>query len=257
MEPNTLSLLCPLLEYDTAREAVIDPEDLASEPLGTDMLIISFFPEALRKLLAEGRIRTARVLPGENDIVLYAFTDEPRVLITPGLIGCPACAGTLDQLWGMGIRRVMFCGGGGVLDPSIGVGELLLVDGAIRDEGFSYHYLAPSRTVKADEAVNAIIADYLGARGIPYRKGLVWTTDALFRETKTRVAMRREEGALLVEMEQAGCLAVAQYRGLRYGAIIYGGDDVSGSVWDRRDWRSKNGIRYDLVLLCKELVSHL
>ena len=34
----------------------------------------------------------------------------------------------------------MFCGGGGVLDKKIEVGQLLVVDGAIRDEGCSYHY---------------------------------------------------------------------------------------------------------------------
>ena len=31
-------------------------------------------------------------------------------------------------------------------------------------------------------------------------------------------------------MEQAGLIAVSQFRGIDYGAIIYGGDDVSGIV---------------------------
>ena len=58
-----------------------------------------------------------------------------------------------------------------------------------------------------------------------------------------------------MEMEQAGCIAVAQFRGFDYGALIYGGDDVSQEEWSARDWRSRNGIRYDLVMLCKKLVS--
>ena len=44
-------------------------------------------------------------------------------------------------------------GGGGVLDRNIEVGQLLLVDGAIRDEGFSYHYMPPSRVICTDPAL--------------------------------------------------------------------------------------------------------
>lgn len=65
----------------------------------------------------------------------------------------------------------------------------------------------------------------------------------------------KDEGAKIVEMEQAGCIAVAQYRGFDYGALIYGGDDVSQDEWNNRAWRSREGIRYDLVMLCRKLVS--
>jgi hypothetical protein len=55
-------------------------------------------------------------------------------------------------------------------------------------------------------------------------------------------------------LKQAGCLAVSQFRGFEYGALIYGGDDVSQDEWNGRSWRSREGIRYDLVTLCRELV---
>ena len=40
-------------------------------------------------------------------------------------------------------------------------------------------------------------------------------------------------------------------------ALIYGGDDVSQEAWDNRGWCSREGIRYDLVTLCKKLVEVL
>ena len=92
------------------------------------------------------------------------------------------------------------------------------------------------------------------ANSIPYIRGLTWTTDAIFRETVDKIAQRKEEGAKIVEMEQAGCIAVSQFRGFEYGALIYGGDDVSQDEWSNRSWRSREGIRYDLVMLCKKLV---
>ncbi len=68
------------------------------------------------------------------------------------------------------------------------------------------------------------------------------------------VEKRKAEGAKIVEMEQAGCIAIAQYRHFDYGAIIYGGDDVSQAEWNTRSWDKRKGIRYNLVMLCRELV---
>ena len=245
--------LYPILEFDPCRAAKISPK---AEPTLGERLVICFFPEVIEALLSERKIFLDRVLPGENPVSVYRFADS-EVQLVLGAIGCPACGGNLDMMNGMGVRKVMFCGGGGVLDRNIEVGQLLLVDGAIRDEGFSYHYLPPSRVAHANPDVNAKIASYLDAQEISYLRGLTWTTDAIFRETPDRIARRREEGAKIVEMEQAGCLAVAQFRGFDYGALIYGGDDVSQDEWSNRNWRSRKGIRYDLVTLCLRLVELL
>ena len=144
-----------------------------------------------------------------------------------------------------------------MLDKTIEVGRLLLVDGAIRDEGFSYHYFAPSRVIYNRPEDTEKIARYLDAHDIPYLRGLTWTTDAIFRETADRIALRRAEGAKMVEMEQAGCIAVARFRNFSYAALIYGGDDLTGQEWSSRSWRSRKGIRYDLVALCKKLADEL
>ncbi len=247
----------PVLEFDDAKEAMINPENYPGEPFSGDCLVITFFREVVDQLFLDHQLKVERIIPGEVPLCVYRFTDNPEVLLMVGEIGCPACAGNLDLLQGIGIRKVMFCGGGGVLDSSIEPGKIMLVDGAIRDEGFSYHYVEPSRIIYTDSAVTDQIAAYLQANGVSYFRGITWTTDALFRETKAMVEKRRAEGAQIVEMEQAGCIAVAQARGIKYGAFIYGGDDVSKEEWDNRDWRSHNGIRYDLVMLCKEIVKKL
>lgn len=148
----------------------------------------------------------------------------------------------------------MFCGGGGVLDKEITVGKFIVVDGAIRDEGMSYHYVKPSRIIKSNQYAKEKICNYLDKNDIKYLTGLTWTTDAFFRETIDKIKLRKEEGAIIVEMEQAGLIAVSQFRGIDYGAIIYGGDDVSGIVWDNRSWHSRSDIRRSLVLICKEIV---
>lgn len=247
--------LYPILEFDTDKNAIISPELLQKEYgiLPYNKLIITFFKDALNKLLEEEAIKPYLSIKGENELILYKYVDCD-VLIMHGMIGCPATAGFLDELTGIGINKIIFCGGGGVLDKTIEVGKLMIVEGAIRDEGFSYHYVKPSRIIYSQQAVQDKIAKYLDENKIPYFKGITWTTDAFFRETKEKIQLRKEEGAKIVEMEQSGCIAVAQFRNVDYGAIIYAGDDVSQSEWDKRDWRNRNGIRYYLLNVCKDIV---
>lgn len=217
-------------------------------------MVITFFPEVIDKLLLSGQIHKCDIIHGENPVTVYRFTNNPDVLLTLGQVGCPACGGNLDLFHAMGISKVMFCGGGGVLDKNIDVGQILVVDGAIRDEGFSYQYIPASRVIYTNLAVTEKIISYLDIQEVSYLRGLVWTTDAMFRETSDRIELRKKEGAKIVEMEQAGCIAVSQFRKFAYGALIYSGDDLSGEDWDGRKWRSREGVRYDLVRLCSELV---
>lgn len=243
----------PILEFDDSKTAKINPSTFVDRLFETDKHIITFFPEVIDKLVSEDKIVLERTIAGENPLQVYRFLDD-NVLISLGQVGCPACGGNLDLFNAMGNTKVMFCGGGGVLDKNIDVGQILLVDGAIRDEGFSYHYIEPSRYIYTKPETTEKIAKYLEDNSVSYLRGLTWTTDAIFRETADKIAARKAEGAKIVEMEQAGCIAVSKFRGFDYGALIYGGDDVSQDEWSNRGWRSREGIRYDLVMLCKELV---
>lgn len=244
----------PVLELDENPTAKLEPTNFVKDKFSTNKLVITFFPEVVDKLARNKQITEEQRISGENPFMVYRFTEQPDVLLTLGQVGCPACAGNLDVFHAMGITKVMFCGGGGVLDGNIKVGQILVVDGAIRDEGFSYQYIAPSRVIYTDPKITGKIRKYLDQNNIPYLCGLTWTTDAIFRETADRISRRKEEGAKIVEMEQAGCIAVAQFRGFDYGALIYGGDDLSGEEWSGRDWNSREGIRHDLVMLCRKLV---
>ena len=84
-----------------------------------------------------------------------------------------------------------------------------------------------------------VIASVLREHGVTYRIGKTWTTDAFYRETRTRVAKRKAEGCLTVEMECAAFLAVSRFRSVAFGQILATGDDVSGAEWDPRDWNSQ------------------
>ncbi len=82
--------------------------------------------------------------------------------------------------------------------------------------------------------------------------GKTWTTDAPYRETPDKMALRRSEGCLTVEMETAAFCAVAQFRDVTFGQILYGGDDLTGDQWDPRDWHVLASTREKLFWLAAE-----
>ena len=103
----------------------------------------------------------------------------------------------------------------------------------------------------------AVIDEVLSEAGVPHDRGLTWTTDAFFRETRGKVARRREQGCITVEMEASAMFACAAFRGATYGQLLYAGDDVSAQEWDHRHWAHQTSAREHLLDLALEAVVRL
>lgn len=88
----------------------------------------------------------------------------------------------------------------------------VVIDRAIRDEGTSYHYAAPSEFAEADLRLVAKVTKALSDAGLPALVGPSWTTDAPFRETAEAIEAARAKGILAVEMEAAALYTFARAR---------------------------------------------
>ena len=248
----------PLLEYDPS-PGVIEPQ------LGTDGVtlperaVVCFFNAQVEQLASEGRVSKVtevRSEMGVHPIYLLSFGGQDLALFHPG-VGAPLASGLLEEVIARGCRKFVVCGACGVLDREVAVGHLLVLVDALRDEGTSYHYLPPGRTVAASpEAVEAI-SRVLEEKSIPFLQTRAWTTDAFYRETHAKVVLRREEGCLCVEMEAAALFAVARFRGVTLGQFLYAGDDVSGEAWDTREWTSRRDLREEMIWLAAEACTRL
>lgn len=151
-------------------------------------------------------------------------------------LGASAAVQLLDRLIGHGVRSIISAGSCGALVP-LPENAFLVPTRALRDEGTSYHYLAPSRYVEIPEDARDIITDVLTAHGLKYAECITWTTDGFFRETAGMVAHRREEGCAVVEMECAALAACAQFRGALFGQLLYTADSLADARnYDQRDW---------------------
>ncbi len=242
----------PILEFDPAPDAAINPHlERVDMP---EHCVVCFFQDVITHLV---ETHHARVLSHQRSEIglhpLYEidFKGERLAFFHPG-VGAPLAAGLLEEVIARGGRKFIACGGAGVLDREIAVGHVILPLSAIRDEGTSYHYLPPGREVSASAEGVAALEKTLQAHNVEYLTGKTWTTDALYRETKSKVERRRAEGCLTVEMEAASFFAVAQFRGVTFAQLLYGGDDVTGEAWDSRDWTQQATVREKLFWLAAE-----
>jgi len=245
----------PILEFDEDRNAIINPSNTKKKINISEYCVITFFKDAIKQYLDEGSLKEISILKSETlDIPVYeTILNGKNICLVQGFVGAPGSAGLLEELVALGISKFIVCGGAGVLRKDLTVGHLIIPTSAIRDEGTSYHYVKPSREIKADGAAINLIEDELTKLNIEYIKGKTWTTDAFYRETKNKVAQRVSEGCLCVEMEASAFMAVAQFRGATLGQILYGGDDVSGDEWDSRGWHTREDIRRNLVDISLEI----
>lgn len=241
--PQQTPLSFPILEFDEDRGAVIEPQALLPQGRLPTRAIACFFQDVIERVcLANGanELHRLKAEHGTQPIYQLDHSGERLAVFHPG-VGGPLAAGWLEEVIAMGVRKVVACGGAGTLIPELTVGHAIVPTAAVRDEGTSYHYLPPGREVDVDPDVVICLEAVLREHDTPYVLGKTWTTDAIYRETRARVGRRRDEGCIAVEMEAASLLAVARFRRVELGYLLYAGDSLAGEEWDHRGWQQHSG----------------
>ena len=247
-------MIYPILEFDPTPEAFIEPSKIIQPRDFPENCVICFFREVIGKVVAHQQAKILIENPwedGPHPVYEISHQGQRLAVYQPG-VGAALSAALLEEVIACGCRKFIACGGAGALQKDIAVGNLIVVSGAIRDEGVSYHYLPPSREVTSNILGVNVLVETLKKYGIPHQIGKTWTTDAPYRETSGKIVKRKKEGCLVVDMEAAGMMAVAQFRQVVYGQILYAGDDLSSVEWDNRGWQSRVDIRESLFWLCAD-----
>jgi uridine phosphorylase len=247
----------PLFEFDPERDAMINPS-IHRAPLGfPHRAVMCWFGDVVSQR-TNGLTPVAHVPfeHGDHPICVIEHEGEQIALVSPG-VGAPAAVSSMEVLIALGATSVIGCGGAGIIRPGFDVGHVLVPTGAVRDEGTSYHYAPPEAAVKPHPRALAAIDAVLDEGGVPHERGMTWTTDAFFRETRAKVARRRAQGCITVEMEASAMFAAAAFRGIVYGQLLYAGDDVSAQEWDHRHWEKQQGARDRLLDLALATVLRL
>jgi hypothetical protein len=233
----------PLLEFDPDPVGMFDPEGPTPDGHVPHCAVACHFVDLVSAAQREAEV--VMPLPSGLPLLRIKRKDGWAGLFYPGQ-GAPLAAASLERVIAAGCSNVVACGDAGTLTGRPR-GDLVIVSEALRDEGTSYHYLPPGRVIRAADADVAALAAAADAVNWHHTVGKTWTTDGLFRETRGKIERRRNEGCLVVEMETAALMAVAAFRGVRFGQYLYVGDDVSGEKWQERDRLGAATLRQRLV----------
>lgn len=226
-----------LEEFDPNKHAVIDPDMVHDRIPGFPRTIISIFSRHLFNRLIDflggEQIDSYNDVDGEWPVYRVSYRDKQFAFVK-ARGGAPACAGSFEDVLAMGGERIILLGNCGVLDKSIEDCSIIIPRMAIRDEVTSYHYAPPSDTIEVNKKYVPEFKSVCDEFGYPYIEGTTWTTDAFYRETPGKIARRKSQGAICVEMECAAVQAMCDFRGVDFFQFLYAGDNLDYSSWDPR-----------------------
>lgn len=146
-------------------------------------------------------------------------------------IGAPVVAVMVEELVALGAREFISIGTAGSLRKELKIGDPVICNRAIRDEGTSYHYLPSSKYAYASEGMLERMERSARCLRERYTVATSWTTDAPYRETGTEVMAFRKEGVATVDMEASALFAVGQYCDVETGAMFAISDSLADLEW--------------------------
>jgi len=220
------------LDKDVAHsdEAVIEPRCSKLDPRIHDpVILVPVWP--LSETVARS-YRARRSVRPFFPARIYTVKQKKRRLTLAGpCMGAPAAVFVLERLWACGARRVVMLGFCGSISQELKIGDLVVPDWGIIEEGTSQHYVTGAKRSAPTKRALAALESALAEAGRSYHLGPVWTTDAVFRETRAKVRSMAQQGALAVEMETSALFTVARFRGMELAALLVVSDELRERGW--------------------------
>ena len=152
-----------LTEDDLGEPGVFEATTLHSPLAIPRCAVLCFFNELLDRLALEGELEpiyTLRSEVGRNPVYQFQTDLGAVVVVHPGL-GAPMAAGFTEEIAALGVTTFVACGGAGALVDHLALGHVMVVDSAVRDEGTSFHYVAPDRIIEAQPLGVAVLKSVL------------------------------------------------------------------------------------------------
>lgn len=202
--------------------------------------------------------KTTKVKGFDGEMYLLDETNGKVAVIDKFGIGAPVVATLLEELIAFGVKKFISIGTAGTLQKNIAIGDLMVCEKAIRDEGTSHHYLKPSKYAYASKDMTNKIKNSLDKFKQKYFVGTSWTIDAPYRETVAEVTQYQKEEVATVEMEASALFAVAQYRNVQLGAIFTISDSLAELEWQPKfhSKKTKKGLEVLYKVAVDVLLNH-
>jgi len=221
--------------FDGRTAAIINPDIYSTGVKACDTVVLTFSHRIIDRAAQLPDVRLLvrhECLNFEQPIYIkhHQGHDIGFLMLT---IGAPAAVIALEEgAMITGAHRFVMFGSCGCLDQTIADGTIIVPDRAWRDEGTSYLYAPACDWIDIPKA--PAVAGFMSEHGVPVVQGATWTTDAIYRETRGTMALRKASGCIAADMEVAALQAACRWRGYSYYPFMYGADQLDSSLWDKR-----------------------
>ena len=216
---------------DLDNESIVPPHGARKgHELGSVAVMVSCKPDLK---LIKSKIANTEVSPFFTSSLM--IIEEGRACITGPFIGAPYAAMLLESLIAKGVDKIIFIGWCGSMTDKLNIGDIILPYKTIVDEGTSANYKILDKKTPVsipDLKLMDKLSRHLRSSGNDFKKTTIWTTDAIYRETKKKIAYYKELGAHAVEMECSALFSVAQFRKVSIAGVLVVSDSVASKDWD-------------------------
>jgi len=212
-------------------DAVIQPRRGKNDP--------ALGPDALMVVISQDLARLSKLNPmdafDQGFFKIFRMKDKTSgtLSLAGPFLGAPQAAMVMEKIIALGAKRICVFGWCGSLQPDLNIGDLVIPLHALAEEGTSKHYPIGKRKPGTDRELSRILEQAIDHAGLPFRKGTVWTTDAPYRETASKVTTYREKGVLAVEMEMSALMTLAAYRSVKLSGLLVVSDELFDLKWHR------------------------
>ena len=174
--------------------------------------------------LAQQLLETPKMLNHNRGLWGYSgvAADGELLTIQSTGMGGPSAAIVVEELIELGARRLLRVGTCGALDGGLQLGQLLIVDGVLAEDGAS-RALGASGTLRPDPDLRAALSAAARDAG----SGLVVSADLFYDPDSGRAGRWAAAGAVAVEMEAATLFAVAHRRRAAAACLLAVSDIVA------------------------------
>ena len=145
--------------------------------------------------------------------------------------GAPYFAVLVEQLIACGAQIILFSGAMGAFQAELQIGDFVIPTRALIGEGTSPYYSTCRDSPQPDPKIVTALDTACSRVQVTPHHGVIWSTDAVYREMRSQVESLQQQGVLGVDMETSALFTLARHHRIKAGCIHRVSDSLATLQW--------------------------
>lgn len=178
--------------------------------------------------------------------IIGTYKGMPVIGISTGM-GGSSVAIAVEELKNIGVHTMMRIGSAGAMQKGIGLGDLIICEGSVREDGASKTYLPENYPAVPNYKLINYCVEVAKENNWEHHVGIVQSHESFYHdENDAQSEYWSKKGILGSDFETAALYTVGRLRGVRTASILNNvvvwGEDTSDSISDYQGGASKTAI---------------